>query len=147
MADAMIGALLRYAWQAVRTRLLQGLVAAGFSELQAPHLAVFQHPGPDGVRPSVLARRAGMSKQAMNQLLGSLEQLGYLERRTDPRDGRARVVRLTARGHQVVAETRAILMDIEHDWAERLGAERFAALKAMLAEVCEGQEPVEHGPE
>jgi DNA-binding MarR family transcriptional regulator len=51
---------------------------AGFDELRVPHMAVLQFPGPDGVRPSTLAERAGMSKQAMNQLLLSLEAAGYL---------------------------------------------------------------------
>ena len=43
-------------------------------------MAVLQFPGPDGVRPGTLAERAGMSKQAMNQLLRSLEDLGYITR-------------------------------------------------------------------
>ena len=42
-----------------------------------PHMAVLQFPGPDGVRPGALAERAGMSKQAMNRLLQSLEELDY----------------------------------------------------------------------
>jgi hypothetical protein len=42
--------------------------------------AVRQFPGPEGVRPGLLAERAGMGKQAMNQLLRNLEGLGYLTR-------------------------------------------------------------------
>ena len=68
-----IGALTRMPYQAARIALLEELRAAGFADLSAAHLNVFQHPGPEGVQPSVLADRAMMSKQAMNHLLGQLE--------------------------------------------------------------------------
>ena len=74
--DMLIGALLRVPAQAIHRRIIKELNAAGFDELRLPHIAVLQFPGPDGVRPGTLAERAGMSKQAMNQLLRSLEGLG-----------------------------------------------------------------------
>ncbi|HEU4628124.1 MAG TPA: MarR family transcriptional regulator [Gemmatimonadaceae bacterium] len=134
----MIGALLRYAWQGVRAQILDGLQAAGFADLRAPHLDVFQHPGPEGARPSDLAARARTTKQAMNQLLRSLEELGYVERRAPAArggDGRARVVHLTARGARADAAIRATLVEIEAAWTARLGASRFADLKAMLQQM------------
>src|SRR5260370_42366800 len=78
--DVLIGALLRVPAQAIHRRIIKELNAAGFDELRLPHVAVLQFPGPDGVRPGTLAERAGMSKQAMNQLLRSLEGLGYIIR-------------------------------------------------------------------
>src|SRR6476661_5874047 len=79
--DAMlIGALLRVPAQAIHRRIIRQLNAAGFHELRLPHMGVLQFPGPDGFRPGVLAERAGISKQAMNQLLGSLEESGYIVR-------------------------------------------------------------------
>ena len=80
----LIGALLRVPAQAIHRRIIAGLNAAGFDELRVAHMAVLQFPGPDGVRPGVLAERAGMSKQAVNQLLRSLEGLGYLTRSAAP---------------------------------------------------------------
>jgi DNA-binding MarR family transcriptional regulator len=94
--DMLIGALLRVPAQAIHRRLIDDLNAAGFEELSLPHMAVLQFPGPDGVRPGTLATRAGMSKQAMNQLLRSLETGDYLVRSDAPDEGRARVVRLTS---------------------------------------------------
>ena len=70
--DMLLGALLRVPAQAIHRRLIKDLNAAGFDGLSLPHMAVLQFPGPDGVRPSTLAERAGMSKQAVNQLLGGL---------------------------------------------------------------------------
>src|SRR5215469_17048789 len=90
-AQMLIGALLRVPAQAIHRRIIQGLNAAGFEELRVPHMAVLQFPGPDGVRPGTLAERAAMSKQAMNQLLRSLEHLGYIVRSDVPNEGRARI--------------------------------------------------------
>src|SRR5512134_8430 len=90
--DMLIGALLRVPGQAIQRRIISELNAAGFTDLRLPHMAVLQFPGPDGVRPGTLAERAGMSKQAMNQLLRSLEGLGYVVRSDTPDQGRARIV-------------------------------------------------------
>ncbi len=135
--DMLIGALLRVPAQAIHRRLINELNAAGFEELRVPHMAVLQFPGPDGVRPGVLADRAGTSKQAMNQLLRSLEALGYLARSDAPDEGRARIVRLTRRGRSAYAKIHEILRDIEHEWSKELGARRFTELKGLLLQVWE----------
>jgi DNA-binding IclR family transcriptional regulator len=53
---------------------------AGFNGLRRHHMAVFHYPGPEGCRPIELADRAGMSRQAIHDILQSLERLGYLGR-------------------------------------------------------------------
>jgi DNA-binding MarR family transcriptional regulator len=131
----LIGALLRVPSQAIHRRIIAELNAAGFDELRLPHMAVLQYPGPDGARPIELAERAGMSKQAMNQLLRSLEGLGYIDRADVPDRGRARIVGLTDRGHAAYAKIHEILRTIEGEWRAELGAERFAELKALLLRV------------
>jgi len=135
--DLLIGALLRVPAQAIQRRIITELNAAGFEELRVPHMAVLQFPGPDGVRPGLLAERAGMSKQAMNQLLRSLEGLGYLVRSDAPDEGRARVVRFTKRGRAAYAKVHDILRDIEREWSTVLGPKRFAELKELLLRVWE----------
>jgi DNA-binding MarR family transcriptional regulator len=131
----LIGALLRVPAQAIQRRLIAELNAAGFDDLRVPHMAVLQFPGPDRVRPSALAERAGMSKQAMNQLLKSLESLGYLVRSDAPDEGRARIVRVTRRGRAAYAKIHDILGEIERDWSAELGPTRFAELKELLFRV------------
>jgi DNA-binding MarR family transcriptional regulator len=135
--DMLIGALLRVPAQAIHRRIIEQLNAAGFDDLRLPHMAVLQFPGPDGVRPGVLAERAGTSKQAMNQLLKSLEGLGYIVRADAPDEGRARVVRFTRRGRAAYARVHDILRDIEREWSAALGPKRFAQLKALLLRVWE----------
>src|SRR6478672_10456268 len=94
----LIGALLRVPLEQVQHRMLARLHERGFDDLDAAHLTVFQYPGPQGARPSELALRLRMSKQAVNYLLGALERLGYLERRPDPEDQRSRRIHVTERG-------------------------------------------------
>lgn len=133
----LIGALLRVPAQAIHRRIINELNTAGFKELRVPHMAVLQFPGPDEVRPGLLAERAGMSKQAMNQLLRSLERLGYLARSDAPDEGRARIVRLTKRGRAAYAKIHEILRDIEREWIAELGPKRFTQLKELLLRVWE----------
>lgn len=135
--DMLIGALLRVPAEAIHRRIIRELNAAGFDDLIHPHIAVFRYPGPDGVRPGALAERAGMSKQAMNRLLGSLEDLGYLVRSDAPDEGRARIVRFTDRGHAAWAKTLDVLREIEREWASELGAKDFAKLKEILGRIWE----------
>jgi DNA-binding MarR family transcriptional regulator len=135
--DMLIGALLRVPGQAIQRRIIKELNAAGFADLRVPHMPVLQFPGPDGARPGVLAERAGMSKQAMNRLLRSLEGLGYIARSDAPDRGRARIVRFTKRGRAVDAKMIDILRDIEREWSAELGARRFAQLKELLFRVWE----------
>jgi DNA-binding MarR family transcriptional regulator len=133
--DPLIGALLRVPAQAIHRRLVKELNAAGFDELRMPHLAVLQFPGPDGVRPATLAERAGISKQAMNQLLGSLEGFGYIVRSDAPDEGRMRIVRFTRRGRAAYAKIHDILREIEHEWRAELGPGHVAQLKELLRRV------------
>jgi DNA-binding MarR family transcriptional regulator len=135
--DILIGALLRVPAQAIQRRIIRDLNAAGFDELSMPHMAVLQFPGPDGARPGTLAERAGMSKQAINRLLGSLEDFGYLVRRDAPDEGRARVVRFTRRGRAAYAKVYDILRDIEREWSAELGPRDFAQLKVLLSRTWE----------
>jgi DNA-binding MarR family transcriptional regulator len=133
----LIGALLRVPAQAIHRRIIRELNAAGFEELRVPHMAVLQFPSPDGVRPGLLAERAGMSKQAMNQLLRSLEGLGYLARSDSPDEGRARIVRLTKRGRAAYAKIHEILRNIEREWSAELGPKNFTQFKGLLLKVWE----------
>lgn len=133
--DMLIGALLRVPAQAIQRRLIKELNASGFDELRLPHMAVLQFPGPDGVRPGTLAERAGMSKQAMNQLLRSLEAFGYIARSDMPGESGARVIRLTERGHAAFSKMIEVLRDIEREWSAELGPDRFGQLKTLLLHV------------
>jgi DNA-binding MarR family transcriptional regulator len=131
----LIGALLRLPYEVVRRRLLDGLHAAGFTDLTAAHLAVMLYPPSAGQRPSDLALQRGMSRQALNYILGQVEELGYVERRSDPDDQRSKRIALTPRGRRAGEVMRKTVLELEREWSEQLGAERFAELKRLLAEL------------
>ena len=136
----LIGALLRMPWEAVQRRMLELLHARGFDDLDAAHLNVFQYPGPQGARPSELAARLRITKQALNYLLGELERLGYLERRPDPDDLRSKRIVMTSRGTSAILVIREAVADMETAWSERLGATRFEQLRTLLVEL---EEPLQ----
>jgi DNA-binding MarR family transcriptional regulator len=131
----LIGALLRVPFETVRDRMLAGLRERGFTDLVAAHLDVFQYPGPENQRPLQLAIHTRMTKQALNYLLGQLEQLGYLVREPDHNDQRSKRVRLTRRGHDVVKAIREIVKDLETEWEQQLGPRKFAQLRRLLMQL------------
>ena len=84
---------------------------------------------------SELAERAQVTKQSMAELVAHLERHGYVERVPDPADGRAKLVRATARGQQVYAIARRFVAATEADWARRIGKERIRELREILEEL------------
>lgn len=126
----MIGALLRLPHEAVMSRMQAALQREGF-DLSETELGVFLFPGPEGRRPSDLARQSGMSRQAMNYVLSGLENRGYLQRH-DADAPNGRVIRVSERGRKAIQVIRAEVRTIEREWAEHLGARRFEALRGSL---------------
>jgi DNA-binding MarR family transcriptional regulator len=122
-------------WETVHERMLAGLHQRGYSDLIAAHLNVLQYPGPEDMRPSDLANRTRMTKQALNYLLGQMEELGYLERVQDGTDQRFKRIRLTPRGRAVSAAMREIVLEIEAEWTQKLGPRRFAELRDLLGQL------------
>jgi DNA-binding MarR family transcriptional regulator len=131
----LIGALLRMPWEAVQRHMLERLHERGFDDFDAAYLTVFQYPGPQGARPSELAARLRISKQALNYLLGELERLDYLERQPDPDDLRSKRVALTPRGTAAINVIREAVGEIETTWAQQLGPKRFAQLRKLLLQL------------
>nr|BBH92075.1 MarR family transcriptional regulator [Thermogemmatispora argillosa] len=131
----MIGALLRIPFQQTVARVYQRLIEAGYTDLRPTHFVLLQQLRPEGMRVTELARLAQVTKQSMGALVDYLEERGYIERVPDPKDGRARLVRLTARGRAVEQIARAAIGELEAEWAQYLGNERFAALRSALQDL------------
>ena len=140
----LIGALLRIPFETVRDRMLAGLHERGYTDLIAAHLDVFQYPGPENQRPIELATQTRMSKQALNYLLGQLEQLGYLTRETDEGDQRSKRIRATPRGRAAGTAIREIVQEVEAEWEQQLGPRKFAQLRDLLAQLNAIAAPAEH---
>jgi DNA-binding MarR family transcriptional regulator len=126
-----VGALLRQCLEHVRSRMEADLKAAGFTDLQPAHFAVFTFPPPEGMRPSDLARRIRMSRQATNHIIGQLEALGYIERRAE-RKGERRRIYPSPRAWGTVKVMHATLLEIQAEWAAEIGQDRFRDFMATL---------------
>jgi DNA-binding MarR family transcriptional regulator len=113
-------------------RIYETVRASGFADITIAQGRIAAGIDPDGTRLSVLADRARVAKQTATALVDGLEGAGYVERVSDPDDGRARLVRLTARGEQAIPVARAEEQRIEREWEEYLGPRRMAQLRDAL---------------
>jgi DNA-binding MarR family transcriptional regulator len=124
-----VGQLLTNLLRLFRAELAErGADSIGVDGIRPAHLQVFAVIKADGSRLTDLAASADMSLSAMAELIDGLEQLGYVERRPDPRDRRAKLVSLTDSGWAAMHEGRRLIAQIEADWGTALGSDRFASL-------------------
>ena len=115
------------------------LYEGGYDDIRQAHGCVFRFVDiEEGSRLTDLAERAGMTKQAVGELVTDLQALGYVERVPDPSDGRAKIVRLTERGREAHRAALEAFAAIESDWAERLGERRVGELRELLEEIAAG---------
>jgi DNA-binding MarR family transcriptional regulator len=110
--------LFRRTAQLMVAELVERLAAAGYPDLPPSTHPVFENLDREGTRLTELAARTDMTHQSMGELIDTLEQRGYVERRQDPADGRARLVCLTSKGAQMVRIALREIAGIEAAWAQ-----------------------------
>ncbi|MDS0136054.1 MULTISPECIES: MarR family winged helix-turn-helix transcriptional regulator [unclassified Amycolatopsis] len=137
--DPDLGVLAGRLLFAVQRELFSTLAERGFDDLKPRHGAVLAYVDPDGVRATDLSRLSGQHKQNIGILIDELESLGYVERRPDPHDRRAKLVCPTERGLAQMRTADAIMAEIQHRHAERLGDEEYARFKHRLIDITEHQ--------
>jgi DNA-binding MarR family transcriptional regulator len=125
---ALFGELKERAMEELHARL----DAEGYPDIRPGHGCVFRFIEVEGSRLTQLAGRAGMTKQAVGEVVADLERLGYLERVPDPEDGRAKIIRLSARGWDAQAAALRIFADIELRWARAVGDEQVAEVRKTI---------------
>jgi DNA-binding MarR family transcriptional regulator len=135
LGPPLLGALLRMPVDEIRVRMLASLHEQGFDDLIPAHLIVLRWPGPDGLRPIEIAAQSGMSKQALNYLLGQLEETGYLERVDDPDDRRFKRVKMTKRGWAAGGVMRAAVGEVEQEFVDAHGKKNLESLLAYLKDL------------
>ncbi|MEW2505349.1 MarR family winged helix-turn-helix transcriptional regulator [Amycolatopsis sp. CA-161197] len=124
---------------AVQHELFTSLAAQGFADLHPRHGAVLAYLDTEGVRATELSRLSGQHKQVIGTMIDELEALGYVQRRPDPADRRAKLICPTERG---LAEMRAagrIMTALQERHARRLGREVYTQFKTVLQDVVEHQ--------
>jgi DNA-binding MarR family transcriptional regulator len=93
------------------------------------------------MRLTELADYAGTTKQSMGELVDKMEAVGYVERVADPTDRRAVRIRLTRKGLKVARVTRALVLELESEWARAIGRSRLESLRKTLVAILERQRP------
>ncbi len=141
MTDSLNGppssALLRTAYNALAARIFTSVVSGtDFDDLRPSHgNAMEQLELEDGLRLTDLAARAGITVQSMGELVDDLEGKGYVERRPDPDDRRAKRIYLTDRGRENARVAKRATADVENYLSELLGKQRYHLLRRALEDI------------
>jgi DNA-binding MarR family transcriptional regulator len=134
-APPHVGQLLRDAFARFETELIAATPEFRGRTLRPTHNHVLRHLDEQGTRASVIAERAGLTRQAITQIVDELEEAGVVTREPDPDDGRAKRVVYTPDGRQAFGESRARVAAITKRWRTELGAERYAQLEQALSDL------------
>lgn len=140
-----VGQLLGRLLHQFRVELFSAAEEAGFGDLRAPHLQITGNVGIDGVRLTELAARAQLSMATTSELVSDLQALGYLERRPDPSDGRAKLIYPTDRGRRALDVAGDRVAEIEERWSALIGATQFDQACRTLQQLLECIDPEEAG--
>ncbi|MEU8398266.1 MarR family transcriptional regulator [Nonomuraea sp. NPDC048892] len=114
------------------------LARQGHPDIRPMHGFVMQAIGPDGTTAVELGRTLGVSKQAAGKTIDTLERIGYVDRTTDARDTRRKIVRLTPYGMDALNRSARIFDTLRARWADELGEDRLNALEADLRTMTPG---------
>jgi DNA-binding MarR family transcriptional regulator len=133
----LVGGMMRMAHTWVMDQAYAQVRANGYEDVGRFHVGMFRANIPDGLRPTEVAELLGITKQSVNQAVRDLEAGAYLRLEPDPSDGRARVIRLTAKGHRLHDLVHTVAVSFEQAIARQLGTRRFADFKKALAEINE----------
>ncbi|MGV9709706.1 MarR family winged helix-turn-helix transcriptional regulator [Gordonia sp. NPDC003424] len=136
-----IGQLLIRLLNEFRADLAAPRAAAGYGDIRDPHMQIFGNIRIGGIRLTELASRAQLSLAATSELVNDLEHLGYLTRRPDPADGRAKLIDLTTRGQELMREAGGRVADIESRWAATVGDTEYARMCATMQRLLDALDP------
>ncbi len=104
-------------------------------QIRAAHSPIFIYIEDSGSTLTELAAKAGMTKPAMKELIDDVEASGYVVRRPNPNDRRAKLIFTTERGERMIERGRKFIAEIEAEWEKRLGKRRFKELKTAMRRI------------
>lgn len=133
--------LLQMAYQSADRAISDRLRQRGFDVTRAHSGVLANVDIGTGTRASALAERAGVTKQAIGQLVDDLENKGLVKRAPDPEDGRARLIRLTPKGRRVIAAAWDVIQEIEAEVLEEVGPAAISATRKTLSALIKAAKP------
>lgn len=123
-------------WSNVLEDLPAWAAEHGYGDIRTTHfLNVFLHLQKAGERPGVLAKKADMTPQAMGELITYLERRGYVERVSDPSDGRGKLVVYAERGLKAAEELQGFFGEMDARWTARMGPDIAAIARDALGQI------------
>ena len=134
------GRLLIRLFRKFEEEIVASLSRRGFSDVTLANLSVLRHLDLDGLRITTLAEDAGVTKQAVGQMIVELESKGYVKKRRDPNDRRAKLVTYTERGMELIKTAQAIVSEIEVSYRQELGSKSYEALRHGLKTLLEASD-------
>lgn len=136
-----VGQLLARLLREFRRDLAAPQAEQGYGDIRDPHMQIFGNIRTGSIRLTDLASRAQLSLAATSELVNDLEVLGYLTRRPDPQDGRAKLIELTDRGRRLLADAGHRVADLEARWSELVGADDFEHMCATMQRLLDAVNP------
>lgn len=136
-----IGQLLVRLLREFRDDLAAPRAEAGYGDVREPHFQIFGNIRTGGIRLTELAERAQLSLAATSELVNDLVELGYLTRRPDPADGRAKLIELTERGRGLMAVAGDRVAEIESRWAALAGERNFEQMCRTMQRLLDELDP------
>jgi DNA-binding MarR family transcriptional regulator len=137
-SDPTTTTLLRTAYNVLSSNIYRGVLAAGVTDMRPAHGNAMEMLAiEDGLRLTDIAARAGMAPQSMGELVDDLVAKGYLERREDPEDRRAKRIYLTQRGKATADASRAAVREVEKRLVDLLGERQYRQIRRHLADIIE----------
>jgi DNA-binding MarR family transcriptional regulator len=127
-------------YRAMDERVRLAMREAGY-DVTVAQSRLAQRIAEEGTRLTELADRAQVTKQTASLLVAALEREGLVERVPDPADGRARLIRLSARGQEAAERAKEIVLGVEREWTEHLGPELSERLREGLVRLREVTDP------
>lgn len=127
--------------RSLESRAYDAVVAAGATDLTPTQARLLAQIDPDGTRVVTLAARARITKQSAAFLVDQLEAAGYVARVADPRDGRAKLVRLTPHARAIGDAADAEVARALAEWEEHVGPGRMRRLEETMAMLREVTDP------
>ena len=127
------GRVMGSAFRVFSNDAMQAVRSGGFPAVAEVHMTLLRNLDLNGTRPTEIAARARMTKQAMADLVAKTELLGWVARVPDPEDGRARTVVFTGTGLRLFEQTRIGVERAERRLAMVIGDPFLAEMKRRLA--------------
>lgn len=133
--------------QALNNQLIERCAAAGHTGLKSSFYALLSHFDGDSIRNVDIAKSCGITPQAAGQMVNELERLGYLNRRPDASDQRAKRLQLTAKGRRLINDANRLADEMDAQLAAALGSETLTELKASVEQLAQALTPARPSPE